>query len=95
MFAMIFGGGTWTWVLASLSGTVQMSAPERIRGRVIAFYIVTLMGSMAIGSVLAGISGELIGPSRALALWSVAVMAVGLALGRSALPDVDHMRTPT
>jgi MFS family permease len=89
--AMVVAGAMWTWVLATLNGTLQMLTPEWIRGRIIALYVVTLLGSMTVGSILAGLTGEVAGPSRALAVWSLCIVAVSAAAGRLALPDVDRI----
>ncbi len=52
--AMVVAGLCWTGMLVNLNVTVQMAAPEAVRGRAMSFYLLTFQGSFAVGSAVAG-----------------------------------------
>lgn len=68
--------------LAGVNSLLQELAPERLRGRVMGFYLVGLMGIAPLGSVLAGAAARRIGAPHTVALGAAAVMLAGLACRR-------------
>lgn len=64
--------------------TLQSSAPEMLRGRVIAFYIAMRFGFEAIGGLLAGLVAALLSVQWAMAIASVALLGYQLVAWRLA-----------
>ncbi|WP_062518351.1 MFS transporter [Demequina gelatinilytica] len=75
-------GFTALTMLTSANATVQTTTSPRMRGRVMALYMMVLMGATPIGSPVVGWIGEHAGPR-----WSIGVGAVGalaVSLGAAA-----------
>ena len=51
---MLLGGAAWTPFMSVLNTTVQSLAPEWVRARVLAFYLLVFEGSIAVGSAVWG-----------------------------------------
>jgi len=73
---LVNAGAAWLVLLASFNTTVQTTAPSRVRGRVLAMYLLFFFGGMAAGSTLWGAVASVVGISVALQ-----VAAAGLLLG--------------
>jgi predicted MFS family arabinose efflux permease len=52
--AMFLGGLFWITVAVNHNVSVQLSTPDRVRGRMISVYLMTFQGSLAAGSWIAG-----------------------------------------
>jgi quinol monooxygenase YgiN len=77
---MLVAGAAWVAAISTFNVSAQRAAPGWVRGRVIASYRVTYMGSMAVGSVLWGLLADRVGAGAALAVAAVLLAAgVGLA----------------
>ncbi len=99
--AMLVGGGAWISFISLISALVQSLAPDWVRARVLAVFMLVFQGSMAAGSAVWGAVGERAGIPTAL-LWAglgtIATTALGLV---SRLPDAtadlspwNHWRLP-
>jgi hypothetical protein len=99
--AMLVGGGAWIIFISLISALVQSLAPDWVRARVLAVFMLVFQGSMAAGSAVWGAVGERKGIPTAL-LWAglgtIATTALGLV---SRLPDAtadlspwNHWRLP-
>jgi MFS family permease len=76
----LFAIGAGSIAMGATANTViQMAAPDRLRGRVLSIYVTTYVGTMPIGSVLAGWVASQWGAPLALGLGGAVCMAVGLA----------------
>ncbi|MFO7641856.1 MAG: MFS transporter [Candidatus Competibacteraceae bacterium] len=73
--AMLVAGAAWIAVLSSLQVSAQTLAPAWVRARVLAVYMLTFFGAMAVGSGLWGAVASQAGLSTALL-----AAAAGLAL---------------
>lgn len=76
--AILFGVG-WMFVLQnSLANTlIQLTAPDEVRGRVMALYTMTIQGMMRLGGLQAGLTADWLGPR-----WTVGIgAAISLAYG--------------
>jgi MFS family permease len=78
---LIIGGVTWSVMSVSHQVSVQFCSPDRIRGRTTAFYLLTLQGSMALGSFLFGWIAQLTTISESIMLCGV-LSLFGLLLVR-------------
>ena len=79
---------------ATTNTLIQILVPARLRGRVMSLYILTSLGVIPIGNLLAGLVAQRFGPTMALAggglLTLVAVGAVAIAF-----PDLRRLRAET
>jgi len=55
--------------------SIQSSVPNRLRGRVMALFIMSFMGLMPVSALLFGTLGEYIGPSTAVLVGAVVLIA--------------------
>jgi len=98
---MVVGGAAWIVFIALLNTLVQYLAPDWVRARVLAVFLLTFQGGLALGSAIWGVVAERVGISQAL-LWAglgtVATLAVrSLARLPDATGDVspwNHWRMP-
>lgn len=73
---LYFCGLTWVGVLVNFNVAVQTSAPDWVRGRAIAFYLLAFQGILALNGALWGWMAGVVGISSCFA-----VAAAGLLLG--------------
>ncbi len=73
--AMVVAGVCWTGMLVNLNVTVQMAAPEAVRGRAMSFYLLTFQGSFAVGSAVAGGLAGVVGLRGALVVCACGMVA--------------------
>lgn len=73
--AMLASGAAWLAVLSTLNVTAQLSLPEWVRARGLAFFMVTLMAGLAGGSILWGQVANLKGIPVALSSAAVGMLA--------------------
>src|SRR5262249_3054590 len=62
------GGAAWTCSNQNFQIAVQLTAPQWVRARAIALYLLTFQGGQAIGSPIWGAVAERTGDSMALSL---------------------------
>lgn len=75
--------------LATMNSTLQLTAADHMRGRVMALYFVLFLGSTPIGAPIIGWIAEAIDPRAALVVGGVATL-LGCAYGYVKLPRVMH-----
>jgi MFS family permease len=81
LLAFIFGWGACGGIAMSMSRTImQENAPPDQRGRVMAFYSFSFMGSGPLGALLSGFLVTNYGPESALLISSLAMFAVILCV---------------
>jgi MFS family permease len=98
---MVVAGGAWIVFISLVSSLIQGLAPDWVRARVLAVFMLTFQGGMAAGSVVWGAVAARSGMQTALllaGLGSIATTALGLV---ARLPDTtadvspwQHWRTP-
>jgi MFS family permease len=76
---MPVAGAAWVAAISTFNVSAQRAAPAWVRGRVIASYQVTYMGSMALGSAAWGILANRLGLSATLVV-AAALLVAGAAL---------------
>jgi MFS family permease len=76
LVASVIAGMSWIIVLASLNVSAQVSLPEWVRGRGLAFYMTLAFGALTLGSAVWGKLGELLG--LPVAHYIAAVGALGI-----------------
>lgn len=74
-----FVGGAFMLALAGTNTIVQTIVEEHLRGRVMAFYAMAILGTAPIGSLLAGLLASRIGVPATIQLGGAACVAGGIA----------------
>ncbi|MCL2668346.1 MAG: MFS transporter [Micrococcales bacterium] len=72
-------GLTALTMLTAANAAIQTSTPPQVRGRVMALYMMVLLGTNPIGSPLVGWIGETLGPRWSIGVGSLASLAVAVA----------------
>ena len=99
---MLVAGAAWLTFISLFSAMVQSMAPDWVRARVLAIFILAFQGGLAAGSAVWGLLGERAGAPASL-LWAgvgcVATAALGLRWRLPTPPDDvspwNHWRMPT
>jgi MFS family permease len=98
---MVLAGAAWITFSSLLSALVQGMAPDWVRARVLAVFMLVFQGGLAAGSALWGLVAERVGVQGALGLAGVSCIALGAVSYRRRLPtapvDVspwNHWRMP-
>jgi MFS family permease len=98
---MVVDGGAWITFISLFSALVQSMAPDWVRARVLAIFILSFQGGIAAGSALWGLLGERAGVRTALVCAGVGCIATAAFGFFRRLPtapaDVspwDHWRMP-
>jgi len=98
---MLIGGAAWIILISLVSALVQKLAPDWVRARVLAVFMLVFQGGMAAGSVLWGVVGQHAGVPTSL-MWAGvgAIATIGLGVVWR-LPDTtmdvtawNHWRMP-
>jgi MFS family permease len=99
---IFFGGAAWTMFMSVFNTLVQTLAPEWVRARVSAVYLLVFQGTVAIGSALSGFLAEHTGAHQALLVSGAGIGACVFLQFVTRLPDSgsmldvwDHWRKPT
>ena len=85
MFLVAFVGAGQITFLATCQSTVQLEAEPSKRGRVMAVYTITILGTTPIGAPLVGWISEEFGPRYGFAIGGIATLAVTLVFARTLL----------
>ncbi|HXM55494.1 MAG TPA: MFS transporter, partial [Candidatus Dormibacteraeota bacterium] len=82
LLLMYLAGVTQMWFLTTANSRVQKATPDRLRGRVMAFYAQAVMGVGPLGATQAGALASLLGPPAAMAVGAglSAVVLLGVRL---------------
>jgi MFS family permease len=66
LLLMLVGGLAVVWLLATANSTVQLSAPDGLRGRVMSVYTLVFLGMAPIGHAVVGTVADLVGSPAAV-----------------------------
>jgi MFS family permease len=91
---MALGGSAWMIFISSLNTMVQQLAPSWVRARVLAVFLLVFQGSIALGSVVWGLTAEHKGVTLALVLAGSGTAASILLRLIAHLPRVDVDLSP-
>lgn len=92
--ALALVGLSWTWTLATMNATVQLSSPRWVRGRSMGIYLLAFTGSYPVGAVTAGAVAEVIGAAQTVAAACLLAALVGLTARRIDIPDLSEIVEP-
>ena len=93
--ALIVAGMAWLTVLSTVNATLQTFLPGWVRARGLAFYLIVLFGSQALGAAIWGLVAGQVGLTAAFVGAAVAMVGATLAGRRWPLPDISGLdRSP-
>jgi MFS family permease len=78
LLALPFVGAGMMITMASTNTIIQTVVSEELRGRVMAFYTMAFLGTAPIGSLLAGVAADRIGPTATIRVGGLACIAAAL-----------------
>ena len=78
LLVLPFVGAGMMITMAATNTIIQTVVQEELRGRVMAFYTMAFLGTAPIGSLLAGVLADRIGPQRTVLFGGLACIAAGL-----------------
>lgn len=84
---LLFYGCAWSVVSITHLSSVQIAAPETMRGLITAVYVLAVQGAMAAGSFGSGLAAQHIGVSRAILAAGVFTLSGLLFVGRLPVSD--------
>ena len=73
---LVFGGAAWILALSTLNSLFQLSLPQWVKARGMAYYLIVFQGGNAVGSAVLGITAERVGLSP-----TFLIAGIALALG--------------
>ncbi len=91
---LLLSGACWVWTIATLNATVQLMAPDWVRGRAVSLWLLAYAGVVPIGSILAGVIAESIGAGTTLVILSMATIVLGFAARYVGIQDPATVSTP-
>jgi predicted MFS family arabinose efflux permease len=92
LVALVCVGGGMMVTMASTNTILQTMVEPRLRGRLMAFYAMAIMGTAPIGSLLAGVAADRVGAPLTILLGGASCL-IGAALFALALPRLrPHIR---
>jgi hypothetical protein len=92
---LIVAGMAWLTVLSTVNATLQTFLPGWVRARGLAFYVIVLFGSQALGAAIWGVVAGQVGLTTTFVGAAVVMVGTTLAGRRWRLPDVSGLdRSP-
>ena len=92
---LMIGGFSMAVSNTSANSLLQATAPARLRGRTISLYMLAMRGGLSVGSLLAGVSENLLGVRYALLINGVLAVVTHFIIGRRWLRDCLPPAVPT
>ncbi len=91
---MLIGGAAWVLFISLISALVQNLAPDWVRARVLAVFILVYQGSFALGSAIWGAVAQRAGIRFALVSAGIGTIATTLLALLAKLPDAPEDLSP-
>ena len=91
--AITVAGVAFLWSMTTLNASVQLLAPQWVRGRVVSLYVLAV-GLQPVGAFGAGLLAERLGAGNAVAVFTAAALIVGLGTFRLRLPVLGGIEEP-
>jgi MFS family permease len=91
--ALLAAGLFWVWTMTTLNASIQLLAPQWVRGRVVSLYVLAI-GLQPIGALTAGWLAEWSGGGPAVAVFTAGTAALGLFAFRLGLPVLGQLDEP-
>ena len=95
LVAILFLVGVfWIWVIGTVNATIQLMAPDWMRGRAVSMWLVAYAGVVPVGAVISGLVAERLGAGMAVVVLSVATLMVGVGARLIGIQDPSRVRSP-
>jgi MFS family permease len=91
---MLIGGGAWVLFISLISALVQNLAPDWVRARVLAIFILVYQGTFALGSAIWGAVAQRAGIRFALVSAGIGTIATTVLALLATLPDAPEDLSP-
>jgi MFS family permease len=91
---MLLAGVFWVWTVATINATIQIMAPDWVRGRAISLWLVSYAGVVPFGAVIAGLTAQQFGAGAAVIALSLVTVMVGVGARMIGVQDPLMARTP-
>jgi predicted MFS family arabinose efflux permease len=78
--ALVVAGGGYLAIASTLNTTIQVQVDERMRGKVLALYVMGLTGTAPIGALIQGWTAEVIGPRQTVMTAGALFFVLAIAL---------------
>ncbi|MCP3974266.1 MAG: MFS transporter [bacterium] len=88
--ALVVAGVFWVWSLATLNATVQLMAPQWVRGRAMSLYTLAFVGFLPLGSIIGGAIGDITSAANSVAFMSVGTIVLGVIFARIGIPALGE-----
>jgi hypothetical protein len=88
---LIVAGMAWLTVLSTVNATLQTFLPGWVRARGLAFYVIVVAGSQALGAAIWGVVAGQVGLTTTFVAAAVVMVGTTLAGRRWRLPDVSGL----
>lgn len=90
-FVLLFGIGAMTLLLlTSANSTVQLAAPDAMRGRIMGLYLLVFIGGAAVGGPLVGFVDQRLGPRSGMFLAGVLPALTIAVIALRLMVDLSH-----
>jgi MFS family permease len=73
-------GFSMSMAMSLANATVQSSAPDALRGRVMSVYMTVFMGTVPIGSIVAGVASEHLGTPASIGIGGAIALTVATVI---------------
>lgn len=88
--ALLAAGAGYLAIASSLNTTIQLQVDERMRGKVLAFYVLGITFSAPVGSLVQGAAAQVVGPRATVAAAGLAFLGVlALLQARGSMDRLD------
>jgi MFS family permease len=91
---MFVSGAFWVLTLVNLNATVQLMAPEWIRGRAMSLYSLAFGGILPLGAIIAGVLADAVGTGSAIVIMCTGSVILGLSTPRFRIPTLEEIEAP-
>ena len=91
---MFLAGLFWIWTLSTINATIQLMAPDWVRGRAVSMWLLAYAGIVPIGAVFSGLVAERVGAGTTMVILSGVTVAVGIGARVFGVDDPSTVRVP-
>jgi MFS family permease len=91
---MFLSGVFWIWTLSTVNATIQLMAPDWVRGRAVSMWLLAYAGIVPIGSILSGLVADRIGAGLTMVILSAATVGIGIWARFLGVDDPSTVRVP-
>lgn len=91
MFAV---GVFWVSTLSNLNATIQLLAPDWVRGRAVSLWLMAYAGMVPVGAILSGLIADQIGAGTTMVVLSVATILLGITMRLRGVQDPTSIPSP-